>query len=256
MVVSVKYLGKEGKLQLAEKFVKYRWDWLLVMFILLKGIFSLRIFDEMRNLLIMVKTTIEKIVAFAVITGVAVVMFTVMHYAVIRDQIERNRGEPLDDGEPQILEFSNILGGQYQTIFGENPELKMEEKYTEVFVLYLLFTLIVNIVLLNLLISIIGDNYDRVLTTYKSTDLKEKSHLLLETGFVEFLVIGCGRGCLRRCSSRLRNQNEYMQNLNESLPKQSRRELYHVHRFIYEADLDDGETDAAWVGSIKTLQDK
>lgn len=57
-------------------------------------------------------------------------------------------------------------------IFGENIEYDLEFKYSIQWLLYALFTLLINIVLLNLLISIISDDYDRVQAQQKAHDLK------------------------------------------------------------------------------------
>ena len=43
-------------------------------------------------------------------------------------------------------------------MFGENPEPKTLLNWTH----YFIFTITINIVMLNLLISIIGDSYDRI----------------------------------------------------------------------------------------------
>lgn len=58
--------------------------------------------------------------------------------------------------------FNQYFGAQYQLIFGENISEDLESQYAIQWFLYIFFTLLINIVLLNLLISIISDDYDRV----------------------------------------------------------------------------------------------
>jgi hypothetical protein len=49
---------------------------------------------------------------------------------------------------------------QYTVLFGENPEIKEGSNMVIRWGLYIAFTILMNIVMLNLLISIISDSYD------------------------------------------------------------------------------------------------
>ena len=53
---------------------------------------------------------------------------------------------------------------------------------------FFLFVLIVNIVMLNLLIAIISDDYGRVQETQMATDARAKCSILVEIGFLNLFV--------------------------------------------------------------------
>lgn len=65
----------------------------------------------------------------------------------------------------------------YRQTFGENIDLDAPRGQ---YFVYILSTLFLNVVTLNLLISIISDTYDRVTMTQKATDSKQKLELLLQ----------------------------------------------------------------------------
>lgn len=90
-------------------------------------------------------------------------------------------------GEKKKTYMQN-LGAQYQIIFGENIEDPIKNEYAIQWLLYVLFTVLINIVLLNLLISIISDDYDRVQAQQKSTDQRAKCEILAAYGVLEFFV--------------------------------------------------------------------
>ena len=63
-------------------------------------------------------------------------------------------------------------------IFGENPEsgsMNLEQS-----MIYFIYTLFVNIVMLNLLISILGDSFEQLMTTQYSDDLLDICDMLIE----------------------------------------------------------------------------
>ena len=65
--------------------------------------------------------------------------------------------------------FSFSLREIYQQTFGENPDVDIDLIQ---FIVYIISTLFLNIVTMNLLISIISETYDRVTMTQKATDNK------------------------------------------------------------------------------------
>lgn len=74
--------------------------------------------------------------------------------------------------------FTYSLREIYEQTFGENPDVEIDLIQ---FLVYITSTLFLNIVTMNLLISIISDTYDRVTMTQKATDNKQKLDLLLQT---------------------------------------------------------------------------
>lgn len=64
-----------------------------------------------------------------------------------------------DDGTPKS--FIVHLGDQYRILYGENPD----PGSTQQWMVYFTFSLFMNVLMFNLLISIIGDTFERVLTS-------------------------------------------------------------------------------------------
>ena len=65
---------------------------------------------------------------------------------------------------------------------GENTVLTFEAETIIPWALYFAFTLVLIVVMLNLLIAIISDEFDRVQASRKSTDLRAKCEILKEYG--------------------------------------------------------------------------
>lgn len=70
----------------------------------------------------------------------------------------------INDSEPFPVDerYGLIFGQEYQQMFGENME-KFNKQKPAVIVLYILGTFLINIVCLNILISVVTDNYDLVI---------------------------------------------------------------------------------------------
>ena len=74
-------------------------------------------------------------------------------------------------------EFDEILKESYQLLFGENPD---KNDSTGQWVMYIVSSNLVVIVGLNLLISIVSDNYEKVQTRIKAIDYKQRVAMLIE----------------------------------------------------------------------------
>jgi len=58
------------------------------------------------------------------------------------------------------MHIDSLSLGMYQVMFGENPDLTKSPRFD--WFLYICFTLMVNVVALNLLISVIGETFGNV----------------------------------------------------------------------------------------------
>ena len=91
----------------------------------------------------------------------------------------------------------------YQQTFGENPD---EDSQLNIFTVYIVATVFLNIVAMNLLISIIQDTYDKVTMTQQAADYKQRLDLLLESERIH-KCFGSGFSCrCRRGAASQRNQ--------------------------------------------------
>lgn len=102
-------------------------------------------------------------------------------FALVNLSIDREEG--VDE------KFGDNFLNQYQVIFGENPDNSQSKWENTRTFLYITFTNLMNIVMLNLLIAIISDDYDRVQATQKSTDLRAKCGILLDFGKLEVFLM-------------------------------------------------------------------
>ena len=100
-------------------------------------------------------------------------------------------------------------------------------------ILYIIFTILMSIVMLNLLISIISDEYDRVQSTQRSTDLKAKCEMIYDFGQLEIFF---RRNILRQ---------PYVEG-----------ETLYVHRFRQAKAAGFDENAGQWVGRVKVMTEK
>ena len=81
------------------------------------------------------------------------------------------------------------LSQQYLLLFGENPASEFEFNnqwiYSSFWTIYILSTILMNVVLLNLLITIIGDQIEKVQATLTSFDNKAKCEMILDQARVQ-----------------------------------------------------------------------
>lgn len=96
-----------------------------------------------------------------------------------------------------------------------------------------MFTILMCIVMLNLLISIISDEYDRVQATQRSTDLKAKCEVVYDFGQLEVWFL---KNILRH--------------------KIIEGESMYVHRFINSTASGVDEHEGQWVGRVKIMTEK
>lgn len=101
--------------------------------------------------------------------------------------------------------FSFSLREIYQQTFGENPDVDIDLIQ---FIVYIISTLFLNIVTMNLLISIISETYDRVTMTQKATDNKQKLDLLLQMERYQKWSLGRQRKATKESGSSKSQQKE------------------------------------------------
>ena len=89
--------------------------------------------------------------------------------------------------DPKIVKDNTLLanaGEFYMILFGENPNILRLSP--ERCFLLIMFTFLINIMTLNLLIAIIGDTFDRILSTSRAIDYQMKTKMLLELATIQY----------------------------------------------------------------------
>lgn len=160
-------------------------------------------------------------IPFLIVVALSVFSFALVNFSLDKEQ-------KLDEGL-----FQNV-GSQYRILFGENPDIAFESKQIIRWILYVIYSLLMCTVMLNLLISIISDEYDRVQSTQKSTDLKAKCEILMDYGHLEMFF---QKYILRK-------------KINYGDPM-------YIHRFIQASQAGNkGPTQGQWVGRVKVITEK
>lgn len=135
----------------------------------LRAITLLRIFKNFRVLIELIKSTIMDMSSFLFIMLLIIVLMAVVTGLKHIDGLE-DQNEVWDT-------FTSNLGEFYMTMLGENAE---GDSSALKWLIYILFTVLVNIVALNLLIAILSNTYDNVMASLDATHLKTKVEVLDE----------------------------------------------------------------------------
>jgi len=132
---------------------------------------QLKIFKNFSYLIQLLSGTIIDMVDFLIILFLFVLVFTLLDMAIHKG-IEGKEG------------FFYNYGSLYQTWMGENPGLNIE---LQDWLVYFFFTNLVNIIALNLLISIISNTYDKIQATADAQNCMIKAQILSEIGALLFV---------------------------------------------------------------------
>lgn len=84
----------------------------------------------------------------------SIVALTVFSFALVNFSIDKNANSSTSF-------FANLML-QYRILYGENSEIELDSAYIIQWFNYIVFTILMCITMLNLLISIISDEFDRV----------------------------------------------------------------------------------------------
>lgn len=135
----------------------------------LRALTLLRIFKNFRVLIELIKSTIIDMSSFLFIIVLIIVLMAIVTGLKHLDGTE--------DQNEVWNTFGANLGEFYMTMLGENAE---GDSSALKWLIYILFTVLVNIVALNLLIAILSNTYDNVMASLDATHLKTKVEVLDE----------------------------------------------------------------------------
>ena len=116
-----------------------------LIFLGLRAITQLRIFVSFRDLIELIRRTLIDMQPFLGILSLIWVLLSMI--GILLTEIDEDKIDNLAD------HFFDILGTKYQVLFGENPD--SHEMSSTQWANYILFTLLLNIICLNLLIAIL-----------------------------------------------------------------------------------------------------
>lgn len=177
---------------------------------------ALTVIKKFRKLMAIMFQSLYEMVPFLTLLLIMVSVFGVMKLI----------NASTDGKEPELI-FVQYVFEQYRILFGENPSLGSYSSNA----MYILFTLFVNILLLNLLIAIIGNTFEKVMTEQNSEDLRSLCYSLIE--YAQFTRFFYKKGCCKQKKS----EPLYLHYLG------------HIRDGGEQANLDD-----AWVGRVKLIQ--
>lgn len=148
----------------------------------LRALSSLRIFKEYRIFIKLFLKTFKDMTTFLLLLLYIIVLFTLLNVIYFYSKPEK---------EQTFGDFFKLLIEQYQVMFGENPDPDKLDKFTTLWFTYWGFTIIVNIVALNLLIAVISNTYDQVQANIPAGHLRTKAEILNTLG--EFMYWNRGK---------------------------------------------------------------
>lgn len=140
-----------------------------VMLLGLRAMSQLRIFKSFRILIELIKQVILDMSYFLAILFIIIFLMSIVQGLYFVDTIAEKSA--IRDNLLQNI------GDFYLTMMGENPEGEISALR---WLIYILFTVLVNIVALNLLIAILSNTYDIVMAQLDATHLKTKVAILDE----------------------------------------------------------------------------
>ena len=124
-------------------------EFLAVCLILARGFMHLLAFDFTRALVFMIKETLKDMRAFVLVLILAILGFAVLNIIVLKEKLAISTG------------LTTSFFATYQLLFGENDLVNGVDTVMKR-LLFFCATLLLPITVLNLLIAIIGDTYDRI----------------------------------------------------------------------------------------------
>lgn len=150
----------------------------MAVFIYFKLLMVLQIFKPFRMMIVLIIKCLYDMLPFMFLVFLSLLIFTSLNYI-----------EPY-----KKMFFVEHLLDQYMILYGNLPNPKQNEQW----VLFIFFSIFMNILMLNLLISILGNTFDQVQSTQKSSDLRQVCELLLDFGELKAFVMGLFCCCNRQ----------------------------------------------------------
>jgi len=148
----------------------------------IRFVYFFRIFRSTGYYVRMLSEVSKDVKHFLFLFGVTIVAFAHAYYLLL-----------YNDSEGPILEdMKAALAFTYGIPFGEYAEFEyFETDYQSwiAWVYFVLITIVLAIVLLNLLISIVGDTFNRIKENYSLIMYKDMLHLINENRFLEYIPL-------------------------------------------------------------------
>ena len=136
-----------------------------ILLIMLRAIGDMRCFEKTRYLVKLIIEVFKDMESFFYILVHSLVSFAVAYYCLSSDRSSRN--------------FWEEIGGMYRLTYGDFAYVDDYGVFEWTF--FVVSTLIVPLVMMNLLIAIISDSFERVYSNKLSYDFQVKCSLVLET---------------------------------------------------------------------------
>lgn len=154
------------------KFFKSDWDKEIMLIgialIGLRAASNLRIYKRFRVQIELLKMSIYDMIPF-----LCILFFMIFIFTLIQAVLDK-------DGAFSMSEFFLTFGQSYQIMLGENPNPNEDLTSRTHWIIYFGYTLLVNIVSLNLLISVISNTFDCVQASMEAVHCRTKAQILLE----------------------------------------------------------------------------
>lgn len=137
---------------------------------IIRGLLALKIFKASRNMIYMAAVITTEMFPFVMVLAGRVFLFTLLN--LIAERFERY------STDPHYQDFKREFMQSYFILFLQNPDLKSLTRIK--WILLFFQTIFINIVMLNLLISVVMNSYDRMKSIEKATEYKSMATMLHE----------------------------------------------------------------------------
>jgi len=200
----------------------------------------LRVVDQLRYLIRMILEILRDMISFMTVILVYILSFSLVMY-------HSRNGQAAEDNTENEQNFGSVLLEMYTLIYGGWDDTNYSGTTMPFFILV---TFLQALVLLNLIIAIMGDTYDRVLENLPTVDARERLSLIYEICVLKVQL----RKVLRRfpCVKR-RNNAAVGVDPNEDYFSDNKRLLLVIQPFENEDQAAVAST-GEWAGKIKELK--
>jgi len=137
----------------------------------IRGLLALKVFKQSRNMVYMTSVITQEMLPFMLALVGRVFLFTLVN--LIADRFDKD-----PKNQPRYLDFGKEFALTYMVLFGDNPDT--QNLSTVRWIILFFQTVFINIVMLNLLISVIMNSFDRMKSIEKATEYKAMAAMLCE----------------------------------------------------------------------------
>ena len=166
-----------------------------------KILLSLRVIDQMRNLIRMIIEVIKDMISFLIIITVYIVAFSIIFFQDRRAVNDKS------------IDFDNFAGDLMEMFYLIFTGGTTTDYHGVMIPFYVFVTVLQCLILLNLIISIMNNTFDKLKQNSELMELKERINMLLEIAEEANIIVDSAKKlrdrCIKKTSSCLSNIHKF-----------------------------------------------